>query len=60
MPDDARALGLDRNTEEGAWVSFAAGLDGSRLLHRATAWGLLMVFLGAPVLLRVWHWLHEM
>ena len=57
LPDDARALGLDRNTEEGAWVSFAAGLDGSRLLHRATAWALLLVIVGIPVLLRVLAWL---
>ena len=38
MPDDAQALGLDRNTEEGAWVSFAAGLDGAKRLAPADAW----------------------
>lgn len=58
MPDDAQALGLDRNTEEGAWVSFAAGLDGSRLFHRLTAWAMLFVLVGFPVLLRLLHWLH--
>ena len=29
MPDDARSLGLDRNTEEGAWVMMASSLDSS-------------------------------
>jgi hypothetical protein len=58
MPDDARSLGLDRHTEEGAWVAFAAGLDGSKLLHRVTAWALLFALVGFPVLLRVLHWLH--
>lgn len=60
MPDDARSLVLDRNTEEGAWVSFAAGLDSSRLLHRATAWAMLLVLLGAPVLMQLWGWVHEL
>ena len=58
MPDDARMLGLDRNTEEGAWVSFAAGLDSTKTLHRLTAWALLMVIVGIPVLLRLLAWLH--
>jgi hypothetical protein len=58
MPDDARALGLDRNTEEGAWVQLASSLDGTKPLHRATAWVLLFVIVGLPVLLRLLNWLH--
>lgn len=56
MPDDARALGLDRNTEEGAWVSFAAALDPAKPLHKAIAWLLLCAF-GLPVLLQLVGWL---
>ena len=58
MPYDARNLGLDRHTEEGAWVQLASSLDGSRLTHRLAAWALLFVIIGFPVLLRVWDWLH--
>ena len=58
MPDDARMLGLDRNTEEGAWVSFAAGLDGSKTFHRVVAWSLLFVIVGFPLLVRLLAWLH--
>jgi hypothetical protein len=57
MPDDARALGLDRNTEEGAWVQLASSLDGRNPLHRATAWLLLFVIVGFPLLLRLLSWL---
>jgi len=57
MPDDARNLGLDRNTEEGAWVMMAASLDSSRLSHQAIAWLLLFTLVGVPVLLRLADWL---
>jgi hypothetical protein len=57
MPDDARSLGLDRNTEEGAWVMMASALDGSKLSHKAVAWLLLLVIVGLPVLIRLVGWL---
>lgn len=57
LPDDARALGLDRNTEEGAWVHFASSLDSSRPLHKVVAWVLIFALLGAPALLQVLGWL---
>lgn len=57
MPYDARQLGLDRNTEEGAWVQLASSLDGTKVGHRLTAWALLFVIIGFPVLLRIYDWL---
>ncbi|HEX6151349.1 hypothetical protein [Nocardioides sp.] len=57
MPDDARSLGLDRNTEEGAWVMMAASLDGAKVSHQVVAWLLLIVLVGIPILLRVASWL---
>lgn len=57
MPDDARSLGLDRNTEEGAWVMMAASLDSSKLSHKAVAWLLLLTLVGVPVRLRLADWL---
>ena len=58
MPDDARALGLDRNTEEGAWVHFASSLDGSNPVHKSVAWLLLLAMIGLPLLFRLLDWLH--
>ncbi len=50
IPGDARRLGLDRNTEEGALIALAASLDPGKLSHKIIAWVLLLVF-AAPVLL---------
>jgi hypothetical protein len=50
IPGDARHLGLDRNTEEGALVALAGSLDPAKLSHRIVAWVLLFVFT-APLLL---------
>jgi hypothetical protein len=52
LADDARALGLDRNTEEGALVAMAGSLDPARPFHRVVAWILLLAF-AAPLLLGV-------
>jgi len=50
MPLDARRLGLDRNTQEGALIAFAGSLDPARPLHRIVAWVLLVAF-AAPMAL---------
>ncbi|MGD9959658.1 hypothetical protein [Nocardioides sp.] len=50
IPDDARMLGLDRNTTEGALIGMAGSLSGSKLSHRIVAWALLLVFLGPLVI----------
>ena len=52
LPEDARRMGLDRNTVEGAWLELAAGLDRHRRSHLLVAWLGLLVF-GVPVLLSV-------
>ena len=44
IPPDARWLGLDRNTQEGALIAFAGSLDASKPLHKAVAWVLLLAF----------------
>jgi hypothetical protein len=43
IPPDARAMGLDRNVPEGAWLSFAGQLSASKPSHRLVAWLLLAV-----------------
>jgi hypothetical protein len=56
LPEDARKLGLTHHVPDGALLDFAGNLDGAKLLHRITAWVLLVIF-GMPVvfaLMRVW------
>ena len=52
MPADAARMGLDRNVPDGAWIHFAASLDGRRTSHKLVAWALLLFF-ALPVLLRL-------
>ncbi len=54
IPDDARLMGLDRNTEEGAMVAMAGSLNPQRLSHRVVAWLVLLSFLG-PMCFGVVH-----
>jgi len=46
---DARRIGLDRNTEEGALIAFSSSLRAANPRHRAVAWVLLAAF-GLPAL----------
>ncbi len=48
IPDDAKAMGLDRNTEEGALVAMAGSLSAAKVSHRVVAWFVLASFLGPP------------
>jgi hypothetical protein len=48
LPEDARRMGLTHHVGEGALLDFAGKLDGTKPLHRFTAWALLVVF-GLPV-----------
>ncbi len=52
LPVDAQRMGLTHHVPDGALLDFAGRLDGSRTLHRVTAWVLLGVF-GFPVLMYV-------
>jgi len=54
LPPDAQRMGLNRSVPDGALLDFAGSLDGSKPLHRATAWVMLVVF-GMPVLGHVWR-----
>jgi hypothetical protein len=51
---DARRLGLDRNTEEGALLAFSGSLRPDKPMHRAVAWVLLGAF-GLPALFLLLH-----
>lgn len=53
-PADARRIGLDRNTEEGALLAFGSALRPDRPLHRLVAWVLLAAF-GLPALFALLH-----
>jgi len=52
LPGDARRMGLTAAVPDGALLDFAGALDGSKRLHRITAWVLLVVF-GLPVVFAV-------
>jgi len=49
MPADARRMGLDRNTQEGAMIAMAGSLDPAKISHRIIAWVLILVFAGPIV-----------
>jgi hypothetical protein len=44
IPQDARRMGFDRNTEEGALISLAGSLNPAKRSHRLVAWVLIAVF----------------
>lgn len=44
LPLDARRMGFDRNTEEGALVALAGSLDPAKRTHKVVAWVLLLAF----------------
>jgi len=52
LPPDATRMGLTHHVPDGALLDFAGKLDGSKPLHRFTAWMLLVVF-GMPVVFAV-------
>ena len=56
---DARRLGLDRNTEEGALLAFSSSLRADRPMHRVVAWVLLVAF-GLPAVLALLHVTYEL
>lgn len=44
IPVDARLMGFDRNTEEGALIALAGSLDPAKRSHKVVAWVLLVAF----------------
>ncbi|HEX6878211.1 MAG TPA: hypothetical protein VF165_21315 [Nocardioidaceae bacterium] len=54
IPSDARRMGFDRNTEEGALIALAGSLNPERRSHRIVAWVLLVAFT-APLMLGLTH-----
>jgi hypothetical protein len=51
---DARRIGLDRNTEEGALLAFSSALRPDKMFHRVVAWVLLAAF-GLPAFFALLH-----
>lgn len=52
IPWDARLMGFDRNTEEGALIALAGSLDPAKLSHRIVAWVLILGF-AIPLMLGI-------
>lgn len=52
LPPDARSMGLTHHVPDGALLDFAGRLDSTKVVHRLTAWALLVVF-GMPVVLSI-------
>jgi hypothetical protein len=46
IPADARRMGFDANTEEGAMIAMAGSLSSAKLSHKLIAWVLLVGFTG--------------
>jgi hypothetical protein len=54
MPHDARRMGFDRYSDEGAMIALAASLNPAKASHRVVAW-LMLVAIGLPFLLTLAH-----
>jgi hypothetical protein len=50
VPLDARRMGLDRNTEEGALLALASSLNPAKMSHRLVAW-IMLFAVTVPLLL---------
>lgn len=49
IPADARRMGFDRNTEQGALLALTGSLDPSKPGHRVAAWLMLLSIVGPGV-----------
>ena len=54
FPLDARRMGFDRYSEEGAMIALAAALDPTKTSHRIVAWVMLLT-VTVPLLLTLWY-----
>jgi hypothetical protein len=54
FPADARRLGFDRYSDEGAMIALAASLDPTKTSHRIVAW-VMLVSVTMPLLLTLWY-----
>ena len=53
FPPDARRLGFDRWSDDGAMIALAASLNPSKLTHRIVAWLMLLAVM-TPVVSTLW------
>ena len=58
FPSDARRMGFDRYSDDGAMIALAASLDPAKLSHKIVAW-VLLVAITAPVLASLWYEFHR-
>jgi hypothetical protein len=54
FPVDARRMGFDRYSDEGAMIALAASLDPAKVTHRIVAW-VMLVAVTTPLLLTLWY-----
>jgi len=54
FPVDARRMGFDRYSDEGAMIALAASLDPAKITHRIVAWVMLIAVM-TPLLLTLWY-----
>ena len=45
IPSDARRMGFDRNTEQGALLALTGSLDPAKPRHKVIAWAMLLAIL---------------
>jgi hypothetical protein len=54
FPVDARRMGFDRYSDEGAMIALAASLDPAKITHRIVAWVMLIAVM-TPLVLTLWY-----
>ncbi len=54
FPADARKMGFDRYSDEGAMIALAASLNPAKTSHRIVAWVMLLT-VTMPLLLTLWY-----
>jgi hypothetical protein len=53
FPPDARRMGFDRWSDEGAMIALAASLDPAKITHKIVAWVLLLA-ITTPLVMSLW------
>ena len=53
FPVDARRLGFDRYSDDGAMIALAASLDPAKLSHKVVAW-VMLAAVTAPLVTNLW------
>ncbi len=54
FPADARRMGFDRYSDEGAMIALAANLNPAKTSHRIVAW-VMLLSVTMPLLFTLWY-----